>query len=284
MQKILLTGASGFLGTAISNVFSDDYDLIRHTHTRGGDGHVAADLRDADACRQLVEEVQPDVLIHPAAYRDPDFCELNPEESKRLNVDSVEHLRAALRPDALLIYVSSDYVFSGENPPYREVDPAGAVNLYGRQKMAAEQLAAQHPRHLILRMPVLIGQDPVDTPGFITKMAQAIRDKTPRAIDDVLMRFPTWTDDVARAIRFLINADQQGVFHCSSEVGATTYALHQMLAQHLGEDIQHLTPSSEVVVRPAPRPRDAQLSPAKLNALGFPGFHSLAEVLESLHI
>ncbi len=284
MQKVLITGASGFLGTAISRAFRKDRELVCHTHTRGGEGYRAADLRDADACKQLVDEVQPDILIHPAAYRDPDFCERHPQESTLLNVDSVRHLQAGLAGDALLVYVSSDYVFSGQDPPYREEDLPGAVNLYGRQKMAAEELAAQHPNHLILRMPVLIGEDPVHQPGFISKMREASGDKTPRAIDDVLARFPTWTRDIAEAICFLIQQEQRGVFHCSSQHGGTTYALHQVLAEMLGENMEHLSPSHKVLVRPAARPRDSQLSPEKILARGFTGFKTFPEVLRELHI
>jgi dTDP-4-dehydrorhamnose reductase len=284
MQKVLITGASGFLGTTISRVFRKDCELVCHTHTRGGEGYRAADLRDADACKQLVDEVRPDILIHPAAYRDPDFCETHPQESSLLNVDSVRHLQAGLAGDALFVYVSSDYVFSGQDPPYREEDLRDAVNLYGRQKMAAEELAAQHPNHLILRMPVLIGEDPTDQPGFISKMIEAIRDKSPRAIDDVLARFPTWTKDIADAICFLIQQEQRGVFHCSSEHGGTTYAFHQVLAEMLGEHMEHLTPSHQVLVRPAARPRDSQLCPEKIMARGFPGFKSFPEVLRELHI
>jgi len=284
MRNVLITGASGFLGSAISHAFKKDFEVVCHTHTRGGEGYRVADLRDADACKQLVDEVQPDILIHPAAYRDPDFCETHPQESNLLNIDSVKHLQAGLSGDALLVYISSDYVFSGEDPPYREEDPRGAVNLYGRQKMAAEELAVQHPNHLILRMPVLIGEDPIDQPGFISKMIQAIREKSPRAIDDVLLRFPTWTRDIAEAIYFLIEEEQRGVFHCSSAHGGTAFALHQVLAEILGETMDHLRPSHEVLVRSAARPRDSQLCPEKIMAKGFHGFKSFAEVLGELHI
>ena len=77
------------------------------------------DLRGAEALRGVVNEVKPDVVVHSAAYRDPDFCEGHPEEAFRLNVAPIEQFCDRLPESVPLLFVSSDYVFDG--PPHHMV-------------------------------------------------------------------------------------------------------------------------------------------------------------------
>ncbi len=138
MRKCLVTGASGLLGREVSSRLAGAYDVVRQAFAHAGPGMVTLDLRNAAELWEYVdEELRPDVVVHCAAYRDPDFCEQHPQEMRRLNVDPVRELCEMLRPDCRLVFVSSDYVFDGEHPPYREDslrDPAGNPNWRRRTR------------------------------------------------------------------------------------------------------------------------------------------------------
>ena len=285
MKSILVTGASGFLGSAIVPELQKGFEVFALGHEHCKHGQMACDLREEDAVTQLIDQVCPDYVVHAAAYRDPDFCEQNPDESVRLNVDSTSHFAKLLPAHAKLIYISSDYVFDGQNPGYCEEAQRNPINRYGVQKVASEDFVLDRPGSIVLRIPVLIGQDLPGKPGFITKMKETIDQiNTEAVLDDVLMRFPTWIGDVASVIRFLCEQDAAGIYHASSTYGGTRYALNKEMADVLGASFDHVKPSHEVVLRGAARPQDTQLNAEKLLKLGFPGFKPLVEVLEVLAV
>lgn len=243
-------------------------------------GGVQADLREEESVASLLRQHPCDVLVQSAAYREPDFCEQHPAEAARLNRDAVGYLAKHLPADKVLVFISTDYVFSGKQPPYTEDSPTDPVNVYGRLKAEAEQLALRHPKALVLRIPVLVGPDPdSSTRGFITQMADAVRSGKPQVIDHVLVRHPVWTADVARNLTWLLQNGKRGIWHVSSQQGGTRYELTLRVAAALGCSASHLQPSHDVIPRPAPRPLNSRLSPAKLLAAGGPGCLELEELL-----
>lgn len=270
MKRCLVTGATGFLGREAAARLSADFQVVGLGYRQGGPGLLQVDLREPDALRAVLRQVKPDVVVHAAAYRGPDLCEDDPREAWRLNVDPVRVLCEALAPSCRLLLMSSDYVFDGEDPPYREDSTRRPVNRYGQSKVEAEDLVMARPGSLIIRAPVLVGAGPsLASSGFIGEMVSAVRSLAPVVLDDVLVRFPTWTRDVAEAMRFLLRKGAEGVFHVSGPRGGTRYALTVEVASILGEPSGHLRPSSAVVPRKAPRPRNAQLATAKIRALGY---------------
>lgn len=282
-EKVLITGGSGFLGSALVPEFQQAGSVVSlgHRQTRGAE--AMADLRRRESVEEILRAVKPDLVIHAAAYRDPDYCEMNPVESGRLNVGSTKHLVDLLPKDTHFVYISSDYVFDGARAPYAEYDVRNPVNVYGQQKVSSEDLVSQRVNSTIIRMPVLIGRDLPDKPGFITKMKETIEDHQRESVlDDVLIRFPTWIEDVAKAVRFLGEQRVEGVFHASADQGGTRYGLNREMADYLGASFDHVQPSREVVCRGAKRPADTQLTTEKLDKLGFSGFRSFSEVLELL--
>jgi dTDP-4-dehydrorhamnose reductase len=169
--------------------------------------------------------------------------------------------------------VSSDYVFDGENPPYREDDPVSPLSEYGRSKVEGEGIALQRPGAAVLRIPLLIGAGPtLEASGFVAQMRELLLAREPVELDDVLIRFPTWTRDVAHAIRFIMANAGTGIFHFSSLRGNTRYGSTLETARILGLPSDHLRPSDSEVPRLAPRPRNSQLQPARLRAMGYDRF------------
>ena len=280
-MKILLTGASGFLGSTIFKRLAAKHELVGLCHSQAATGLVQCDIREADAFSVVLREHSPDLVVHAAAYRDPDFCEDKPEECHRLNVVPLETLCASLPDGVRLIQVSTDYVFDGDHPPYSEQSPTSPVNEYGRSKVAAEDIVNQREGSIVLRMPVLVGAGPsLDRSGYIGQLVALVRDKTPVEVDDYHVRFPAWIEDIAGAVAFLIERNAEGTFQCSGPAGATRYATAIDVGEMLGEDTGHLSPSTASVPRKAKRPFNSQLSTDKIRAFGYEGCTEITDVVQ----
>lgn len=268
-MKTLLLGSTGLLGREVLLEFSRLGDVIAVSRS-GARGSIPVDIRDADALVRLVREQRPDVVMLLAAYREPDFCEEDPLETRRLNTAPARVLRESLPTSTRLLFVSTDYVFDGESPPYSETSPRNPLSEYGRSKVEAEDALADRRNTIILRVPLLVGGGPtLQDCGFIRLIIEDARRAQPVELDNVLIRVPTWTRDVARGMSFLIQQDAEGVFHLSGPRGATRYAWSVEIARHLRLPFDHFLPSSRVIPRKARRPRDSTLDDRKLRELGF---------------
>ena len=281
MNTFLVTGASGFLGNAVARKLAAAGRVVRAGFRHAED---RLDLREPDTVRRLLASGQPDVVIHAAAYRDPDFCEEHPDETRRLNVEPVRLLASELPTGARLVLISSDYVFDGESPPYREDSARHPLSLYGHSKAEAEDMALARPGTLVVRIPLLIGIEPSHRgpSGFVLQIARQVLDGKPAKVDDLLVRFPTWTEDVAEAVAFLLAKKAEGIFHVSAPRGATRYAWTLETARILSQSADHLTPSKAFVPRAARRPMNTELATGKLQALGFNRFTDFTTVAERI--
>ncbi|MEM7393995.1 MAG: SDR family oxidoreductase [Verrucomicrobiota bacterium] len=280
-MKCLITGATGFLGRRVAEVFKTEFEVVGHGFTQTG-VEIHCNLKEPDEIRRMLDEQTPDVVINCAAFRDPDFCEDHPEDARRLNTRGVEVLAEALPADRRLIQVSTDYVFGGGNPPYGPDDATFPINVYGETKRDGEAAALNHPNGLALRIPLLVGAGPTwETSGFIFKTAELIEAGTAAELDDVGTRFPTWINDVAEALLFLVQRDATGIYHCSSSTPSTKYKLAVELAGLMNRSAEHLRASQDPVSR-AIRPSNTQLDTSKLKALGFDRIHPFVEVAEKV--
>ena len=149
-MTLLLTGATGRLGTELRALLPDALAPTR----------AELDVADAASVRAALERARPAVVIHAAAYTDVAGAEREPEACWRVNVVGTRHVAEACAAiGAVLVHVSTDYVFWGDADPvraarggYRETDPTGPVrNRYALSKLAAEDEARRAPRHLIVR-------------------------------------------------------------------------------------------------------------------------------------
>jgi len=281
-RNILVTGASGLLGRSLVARLESEGTVSAVGYSRAA-GLRSVDLRDSEALRELLDEVRPEVVVHGAAYRDPDFCEDHPAEAFNLNVAPVRRLCELLPDAAPLVFISSDYVFDGGAPPYREGDERRPVNEYGRLKAAAEDFVLQREAGLVLRVPLLIGAGPAGDPaGFIAKTLAQIRDPAPSSLDDVGIRFPTWTDDVAEAVAHLLRIGAAGVYHYSALEGGTKYEWALELADMIGVSMEHIAPDREGASARAARPGNTQLAVDKIRRSGLDRFTPFREVVRRI--
>lgn len=149
MKKILITGATGFLGSRLALYYKDKYELLLPTH---GELNVSRE----EAVMAYMEECRPDIVVHCAALSNTWYCEQHPEDSHRVNVQgTVKLAKACKNIGAKLIFMSSDQVYNGTPMlgPLKESDVFQPVNVYGRHKLEAEQRALRNnPMSVGLRL------------------------------------------------------------------------------------------------------------------------------------
>jgi dTDP-4-dehydrorhamnose reductase len=278
-ETCLVLGGSGFLGREAVPVLAKSFNVVATSMRTAAPGLRQADIREEAALRSLIADVRPDCVALLAAYRDPDFCEANPEETRRLNVNPARALVDCLPPSTRLLFVSTDYVFDGEHPPYSESTARNPLSVYGRTKMEAEDIVLSRAGSVVVRVPLLMGwtEDPKAS-GFISHLVADVMSDKPLMLDDVLIRYPVWTRDMGEAMRLLLEKKMDGVFHYSTTRPLTRYRAAVEMAALMGRPADHLQPSREIVQRKAVRPRDARLAIDKWLSRGFSAPHDFREV------
>lgn len=219
-MRILLTGASGLLGSCLAKELGKFAEIVAAGHSRpaqAGNSRIRLDVTDPAAVAGILNAGGFTHVVHPAALRSPEECAANPSRAYLVNSVAVEYLAAACRKNsAKLVYVSTDYVFRGDAPPYREDSAPAPVNIYGRSKLAGEYAARSAIRHLVTRIPILWSKDPEDPKGGQKPFVDAYREGRPFHVEGVLIRHYSLAADVAAAIAFCIERDTTGVVHLSA--------------------------------------------------------------------
>lgn len=262
--RIIVVGARGQLGAAIVHACAGRYEVASIDRSN-------ADITDAEALREALARLQPDVIINCAAYNAVDDAESHPVEALRVNGLAVRTLaRAAGR--ATLVHFSSDFVFDGTaTRPYVETDPPNPLSVYATSKMLGEWFAADAERAYVLRVESLFGRAPNGPPakGSVAGLVNAMRaGQRPRVFEDRTVT-PTHVGDAAAATLSLIERDAPpGLYHCVNSGACTWLELATEAARLLG-----IEPNLEAVrfadLRlPAARPQYCALSNAKLAAAG----------------
>lgn len=245
-MRVLVTGAGGQLGLDVVDAFHD-HDVVPLAHT---DLDIAVEPDVVAAVRDL----RPELIVNCAAWTDVDGCESDPDRAHRDNALGPWWLaRAADLADAAMVHLSTDYVFDGvADRPYREIDAPRPPSEYGRSKAGGEMLVRQTlPAHYIVRTSWVCG---ARGNNFVRTMLRVGRDRGEARVVDDQIGSPTFTRDLATAIRELSVSGRYGTYHrtnsgtCSwFELAAATFELARL-------DVALSPMKSDELDRPAPRP------------------------------
>jgi len=270
MKKILIIGASGFLGRKLNTKLSKSYSVVGTYTSHKSDDLIYLDPTNPEEVKKMISELKPDVVIHAAGNPDLDYCEKNPKEADLMHHLSVKYaVDACKKNGAKLIYVSSTYVFSGDHAPYHEVDPLGEpINEYGKAKGKAEQEVKTLPNSAILRFDFLYGYNGPNKPnGLVNKITSG----NPVEATNEQQRKPLLVDDVAIAVDRIIEVDGRGVYHLAGPDSVSKYDLTVALAKEIGltADIRPISEAMQAVKQIARRPKDTSLVTNRLGELGM---------------
>ncbi len=262
-MRILITGAAGQLGT----------DLVRHC-TEAGDEVIACssaqlDLSQRDSVAQAITGTRPDVVVNAGAWTAVDACEADPDRAWRVNALGVRWVTDAARTaGSHVIQVSTDYVFDGTKPePYHEWDPTSACSAYGRSKLGGEREV--DPGHAVVRTAWVCGAHG----NNMVKTVLALRHRPELAFVDDQRGCPTFTADLASAIRRLALDRLPGTFHVTNQGDVSWYEFVREILEQVGGDpgiVRAIRTADLDPPRPAPRPANSVLDNAVLRLSDLP--------------
>jgi len=261
--RVLVTGAAGQLG----------HDLVR-TCTEAGDEVIACsstdlDLGDRDSVAQAITGTAPDVVVNAGAWTAVDDCEADPDRAWRVNALGVRWVAdAARRVGAHVVHVSTDYVFDGtKTTPYVEWDQPNPRSSYGRSKLGGER--ELDPSHAVVRTAWVCGAHGRN----MVKTVLSLADRPELAFVDDQQGCPTFTADLAPAIRRLAVQRLPGTFHVTNQGTTTWYGFVRDILELAGHDPGKVRPIATADLdppRPAPRPANSVLDNAALRLGGLP--------------
>ncbi|XP_031980696.1 methionine adenosyltransferase 2 subunit beta isoform X3 [Corvus moneduloides] len=221
-RRILITGATGLLGRAVFKEFNENnWNAVGCGYRRAQPRFEQINLLDSIAVHDIIHDFQPHVIVHCAAERRPDIVESQPDAASQLNVAASANLaKEAAGVGAFLIYISTDYVFDGTSPPYKETDVPNPLNLYGKTKLEGEKAVLENNEETaVLRIPVLYGEVERLEESAVTVMFDKVQFSNKSAnMDHWQQRFPTNVKDVAAVCRQL--AEKRMLITDSPVVGA----------------------------------------------------------------
>lgn len=268
-MRVLVTGAAGQLGRELVEAFSADDGTGRPAEVVGTD-RGRLDITDRLAVRAVLAAVQPEVVIHAAAWTAVDDCEGDPDRAYQVNALATRHLaEAAGAVGAHLCYVSTDYVFDGRTErPYVEWDRPNPLSVYGRSKLGGE--VELGPGATVVRTSWVSGRHGANLVKTVLRLLSGGRPL--RFVADQQGR-PTFTADLAPAIRRLVAERRPGLFHVTNQGEATRYDLARAVVAAAGGDPEQVQPIATSEVDPPPRaarPAYSVLDNAALRLSGLP--------------
>lgn len=268
-QRVLITGGTGLLGKTLLETVPEGIEALA-THHRltppkeWRDRFSPLDLCQESAVQELMGRLKPETVIHTASIGGVDEAERDPDSVRRVNVAGTQALlRACGKTGAAIIHISSNAVFDGSAPPYREDSPLKAINRYGQIKIEAERLVTLSGlRHLIVR-PILMYGWPFKggRENVVTRWLEKLEKAEPVEVAEEITSMPLWVGDCARVIWQGVLKESRGTVHAAGADRVTLVRFAEEVCSVFGRDPALIRPvRSRQLQGLAPRPKDTSFS------------------------
>ena len=290
-MKILITGSNGLLGQKLLHKLRKDSSVQLIATSKGGnrvsekEGYTYFDLDITinNEVAKLIASERPQVVINTAAMTNVDLCEDEKQACDALNVDAVKYLAdACVKVDAHLIQISTDFIFDGENGPYKEEDKPNPLSYYGLSKLKSEEVLQAHSvKWTVLRTIIVFGVGENLSKGNIVLWAKgALAKGDPLNIIDDQFRAPTLAEDLADICILAAKKKALGIFNASGKDIMSIYEIVERIAKHYGSTTENLNKISTATLnQTAGRPpRTGFILDKSINELGY-NPHSFEECL-----
>jgi dTDP-4-dehydrorhamnose reductase len=275
MKKLLITGASGFLGWHLCQIAQQEWEVYgtycSHDLEIPGVKLQKINLTDFQGLKQLFHDIRPDAVIHTAALSQPNFCQNHPQESAAINVTASSNIAGLCADDQIACaFTSTDLVFDGLNAPYKENDPVNPVNIYGEQKVMAErEMLARYPQIAVCRMPLMFGAATPTATSFIQGFVDTLKAGKQLNLFSDEFRTPVSGKTAAEGILLALKTTQ-GIIHLGGKERISRYDFGRLMVEVLKLPSTSLTSCRQQDVKmSAPRPADVSLDSSQAFALGY---------------
>lgn len=258
-MNILITGVNGQLANEfIRQLSSTGHSLILPAESE-------LDITNSENVHSVFAQNRPDVVLNCAAYNLVDAAEKDPATAMRVNADGVKFLASAAREQkALLVHYSTDYVFDGAKENfYDEDDQTNPINVYGRSKLAGENIVrSESDRFLLFRLSWVFGPG---TQNFLFKLSEwAKKNDVLKVVYDQIS-VPCYTEDIARITLKALEANLEGLYHLTNSGYASRYELAKYFLERLSRTNLVLPVDSTHFPTAAKRPFFTAMSNAKIS-------------------
>jgi len=268
-MKVAVIGANGQLGADLVSAFSSAGDCVCPLN------HSEVEISDLGSVAYALKEFRPQVVVNTAAMHHVENCEREPEKAFATNAIGARNLAVVSRGiGAVLLHVSTDYVFDGEKgEPYVEDDNPLPLNAYGITKLAGEHFVrATTYKHFVIRTSGLYGKSPCRAKGglnFIELMLKLGRERGEvRVVGDEFVT-PTSTEELAMQLVSLSRSNCYGLYHATAEGSCSWYEFAHEIFSVTGSKVQvHLAAPGEFPAK-VPRPKYSVLENQALKKLGL---------------
>ncbi len=252
-MKILITGSNGLLGQKLVALLANKEGIMLLATSKGanrisntnGYQYQSLDITNENEVATIFNSFKPDTVINTAAMTNVDSCESLQKECWELNVTAVEYLiKYAEQHQAHLIHLSTDFVFDGENGPYKETDQANPLSYYGKSKLAAEKLVQQaNTKWSIVRTIIVYGvAENMSRSNIVLWAKEALEKGDPLTIVDDQFRSPTLAEDLALGCWLIAEKQATGIFHLSGKDVMSIIELVYRVADFYNYDKSNVQP------------------------------------------
>ena len=223
MKKVAVTGASGLVGTRIIELLSDQFKFIPL-------GIKEMDITNKDSVHSYLNTISYDLLLHLAAYTNVVGAETEKEKAFLINETGTKNLLDVVSSAKKeFLYISTDFVFDGTEPPYIETSIPNPISAYGASKYAGEKVVEKNGMIVRISYPY---RSSFEMKKDIFRTLKSILEsgKPLTMVEDSLM-VPTFIDDIARGLGYLMNDFSLGIFHLVGKDAMSPYALAKTIAR-----------------------------------------------------
>jgi dTDP-4-dehydrorhamnose reductase len=268
MQRLLVTGASGLLGSRIMEHARGNFEAEPlhgakplHPHS------LKIDITNQNSLSKLLTELKPHIIIHTASETNVDRCEIEKEHAWKVNVEGTRNISVNCgKTKAKLIFISTDYVFNGEKGNYTEADNPLPINYYGLTKLEGEKQVINYcENYAILRTSVLYGWHPWKQ-NFATWIINKLKQQQEISVVEDHYNTPTLADNLAEMAIEVAEKDLRGIYHASGNERISRYEFAKQIAKTFDLNSSLIKPvkMSQVAAWIAKRPRDSSLNTSKI--------------------